>query len=381
MDASDPADLKCATHLVGVDVGGTFTDVLVMSLDGSAWQLAKVPSTEDPADAVVAGVLEAARRCEVDPDAIGLVLNGTTIVTNTVVEAKGARVGLLVTRGYRYVLEIARSWTPGPVSGWMVWDRPAPLADTRDVVELSGRLDARGQVRDPIDEDEVRVAVRTLAEAGVEALSVALLNGYANPEFEARVGELAREAAPGLPVTLASVILPEFREYERTLAAVANAYVQPAMRGYVASLEAELRARLERATVNIVRSDGGVMSGADAGARPIETVFSGPAGGVRAAVFLGELIGQPRRALVRHGRNVDRYRSQPRRPRSGQPSQLAERLLQGAHSLARRDRHWRGWGLDRARADDRRAYVSARPALALEPRARVLRPRRSSSPR
>ena len=292
MDASDPADLKCATHLVGVDVGGTFTDVLVMSLDGSAWQLAKVPSTEDPADAVVAGVLEAARRCEVDPDAIGLVLNGTTIVTNTVVEAKGARVGLLVTRGYRYVLEIARSWTPGPVSGWMVWDRPAPLADTRDVVELSGRLDARGQVRDPIDEDEVRVAVRTLAEAGVEALSVALLNGYANPEFEARVGELAREAAPGLPVTLASVILPEFREYERTLAAVANAYVQPAMRGYVASLEAELRARLERATVNIVRSDGGVMSGADAGARPIETVFSGPAGGVRAAVFLGDLIGQ-----------------------------------------------------------------------------------------
>ena len=286
------ASLSGMTHLVGVDVGGTFTDVLVMPLDGSGWQLAKVPSTADPADGVVAGVLEAARRSDVDPAAIGLVLNGTTIVTNTVIEGKGARVGLLVTRGYRYVLEIARSWTPGPVSGWMVWDRPAPLADTRDVLELAGRLDARGQVLEPIDEDEVRAAARQLSDAGVDALTVALLNGYANPEVEAHVGDVVREAAPGLPVTLASAILPEFREYERTLAAVANAYVQPAMRSYVASLEAELRAQLPNAAVNIVRSDGGVMSGRDAGERPIETVFSGPAGGVRAAVFLGELIGR-----------------------------------------------------------------------------------------
>ena len=217
-----------ATHVVGVDVGGTFTDVLVMSLDGSAWQLAKVPSSAEPAAGVVAGVLEATRRAQVAPEKVGLVLNGTTIVTNTVIEGNGARVGLLVTRGYRYVLEIARSWTPGPVSGWMVWDRPAPLADTRDVRELSGRLDARGQIRDPIDEEEVRTAARELAEAGVGALTIALLNGYANPEFEAAVGELASEAAPGVPVTLASAILPEFREYERTLAAVANAYVQPA---------------------------------------------------------------------------------------------------------------------------------------------------------
>ena len=280
------------THIVGVDVGGTFTDVLVMALDGSRWQLAKVPSTEDPADGVVSGVLEAARRADISPNRVGLVLNGTTIVTNTVVEGKGARVGLLVTRGFRYVLEIARSWTPGPVSGWMVWDRPAPLADTRDVLELSGRLDARGHVLEEIDEDEVRAAARQLASAGVDALTVALINGYANRAIEEQIGELVREAAPGLPVTLASAILPEFREYERTLAAVANAYVQPAMRSYVDSLEEQLREHLPNAVVNIVRSDGGVMSGRDAGERPIETVFSGPAGGVRAAVFLGQLIGR-----------------------------------------------------------------------------------------
>ena len=279
-------------YVIGVDVGGTFTDVLLMSLDGSRSTLAKVPSTASPAEGVVQGVLEAARRARIDLGTVELVLDGTTIVTNTVVEQRGARVGLLVTRGFRYVLEIARSWTPGPVSGWMVWDKPAPLADTRDVRELSGRIDARGNLIEPLDEDEVRAAVRDLAARGIEALTVSLFNGYAAPEIEARVGALAREAAPGLPVTLASALLPEFREYERTLVAVANAYVQPAMREYVRVLEAQLRMHLPRARVSIVRSDGGVMSGPDAGERPIETVFSGPAGGVRAAVFLGQLIGR-----------------------------------------------------------------------------------------
>jgi N-methylhydantoinase A len=130
-------------YVVGVDVGGTFTDVLLASLDGSPPTLAKVLGTADPAEAVAAGVREAARRAAVDPDSLELVLNGTTVVTNTVVERRGARVGLLITRGFRYVLEIARSWTPGPVSGWMVWDKPAPLAATRDVRELSGRMCVR----------------------------------------------------------------------------------------------------------------------------------------------------------------------------------------------------------------------------------------------
>jgi N-methylhydantoinase A len=279
-------------HVVGVDVGGTFTDVLLMPLDGSRSVLAKVPSTADPAEGVVQGVLEAARRATVEPDDIELILNGTTIVTNTVVERRGARVGALVTRGFRYVLEIARSWTPGPVSGWMVWEKPAPLADVRDIREVGGRIDARGGLLEPFDEPEIRVAVRALAERGIEALTVSLFNGYLRPDLEARVGEIAHEEAPGLPITLGSAVLPEFREYERTLVAVANAYVQPAMRRYVEALEAELKRSFPRATVNIVRSDGGLMSGADAAARPIESVFSGPAGGLRAAVFLGELIGR-----------------------------------------------------------------------------------------
>ena len=263
-----------------------------MPLDGSRSVLAKVPSSADPADGVVQAVLEAAGRAEIDPGSLELILNGTTIVTNTVIERQGARVGALVTRGFRYVLEIARSWTPGPVSGWMVWEKPAPLADVRDIREIGGRIDARGQVLEPLDEVEIRSAVRELSERGIEALTVSLFNGYLRPDLESRVGEIVHEEAPGLPVTLASAVLPEFREYERTLVAVANAYVQPAMRRYVGTLEEQLEREFPEASVSIVRSDGGLMSGADAAARPIESVFSGPAGGVRAAVFLGELIGR-----------------------------------------------------------------------------------------
>jgi N-methylhydantoinase A len=281
-----------ARHLVGVDVGGTFTDVLLASLDGSPPTLAKVLSTPDPAEGVVEGVREAARRAAVDPGSVELILNGTTVVTNTVVEQRGARVGLLITRGYKYVLEIARSWTPGPVSGWMVWEKPAPLADTRDVRELSGRIDPRGDGFEPHDQEEVRAATRELREAGVEAITVALIHGYVRPDVEAQVGEWAAAEAPDLPISLASSVLSEMREYERTLVAVANAYVQPAMGRYVSSLEAELRRSFPRTNLNIVRSDGGVMSGEDAIERPIETVFSGPAGGVRAAVHVGTLIGR-----------------------------------------------------------------------------------------
>jgi N-methylhydantoinase A len=279
--------------IVGVDVGGTFTDVLLAPLDGSGTVLAKVATSPDPADGVVEGVREAARRAGLPPEAIEHVLHGTTIATNTVVQGHGARVGLLVTAGFRYVLEIARSWTPGPISGWMVWDRPAALADVRDTRELAGRIAASGELLTPLDEDEIRTAVSDLASRGVEALTVALLNGYARPDVEARVGSIASDVAPGLPISLASDVLPEFREYERTLAGVANAYVQPAMRSYLGSLEESLRCHLPRATLSIVRSDGGLASAHDAAARPIETVLSGPAGGVRAAVFLGQLLGYP----------------------------------------------------------------------------------------
>ena len=282
-----------ASHVVGVDVGGTFTDVLLVSRDGELSVLAKVPSTPNPAEGVVQAVLVAAERAGVSSGDIDLVLNGTTVVTNTVLEQRGARVGLIVSRGFRYILEIARSWTPGPVSGWMIWEKPPPLADTRDVREVGGRISAAAEEVEPLDEQGVRSAVRELAERGVEAITIALMNGYLRPDLEERAGAWAAEEAPGLSVSLASHVVPEIREYERTLAAVANAYVQPEMGNYVRSVEEDLRRSFPEAKLNIVRSDGGVMSGKDAIERPVETIFSGPAGGVRAAVHVGQLIGRP----------------------------------------------------------------------------------------
>lgn len=158
----------------------------------------------------------------------------------------------------------------------MVWDRPAALADVRDIAEISGRISARGELLEAIDEREVRAAVEALVASGIEALTVSLFNGYARPDIEVHIRELAHEVAPDLPVSLASEVLPEFHEYERTLAGVANAYVQPAMRSYVTALQASLAPAAPRATVNIVRSDEGVMSADQAASQPVETVFSGP---------------------------------------------------------------------------------------------------------
>ncbi|MEZ5101761.1 MAG: hydantoinase/oxoprolinase family protein [Thermoleophilia bacterium] len=361
--------------LVGVDVGGTFTDVLLAPLDGSRTVLAKVPTRVDPAEGVVDGVREAVRRAGIEPAALDLVLHGTTIATNTVVQASGARVGLLVTRGFRYVLEIARSWTPGPISGWMVWDRPAALADVRDTRELSGRISAAGELLEPLDEAEVREAVRALVSRGVEALAVSLVNGYARPDVEAEVAALARDEAPGLPVTCASEVLPEFREYERTLAGVANAYVQPAMRRYVDELQARLADEFPRATLTIVRSDGGLSSGPEAGARPIETVFSGPAGGVRAAVFLGELTG--RRDVLSFdmgGTSTDVALSRGGHAPVSRTSALTD-YFRRPRPLARRDRDRRGRRLDRAHPADRRA-ARGPGERGCQPRSGLLRPGR-----
>ena len=254
---ADPAgDMS---HLVGVDVGGTFTDALLMPLDGSRTVLAKVPTAADPAQSVVAAVIEAVERADVDADSVELILNGTTIATNTVLEGAGARVGALVTRGLRYVLEIARSWTPGPISGWMVWDRPAALADVRDIAAISGRISARGELLEAIDEREVRATVEALVASGIEALTVSLFNGYARPDIEVHIRELAHEVAPDLPVSLASEVLPEFREYERRWPGSRTPTSNPPC----AATSRRYKPRL-----------------------PVETVFSGPAGGVRAAVHL-----------------------------------------------------------------------------------------------
>ena len=280
------------SYRLGVDVGGTFTDVLLVDEQtGGTWR-AKTPSTpQDQSVGVLAGIEKACSQAGVALTEIEQVLHGTTVATNAILEGKGARVGLITTDGFRQVLQIARSFVPGGLAGWIIWPKPEPLADLQDTVEVVGRIAADGSEVTPLDEDGVRAALRRLGGRGIEALTVSLINSYANGAHEQRVGELAAELLPGVQVSLSSVVLPEMREYERTLTTVANSYVQPQVSRYLTSLETQLRASGIDGPLYVLRSDGGLASARVAADNPVSLLLSGPAGGVTGAAWVAEQAG------------------------------------------------------------------------------------------
>lgn len=280
------------TYRLGVDVGGTFTDVLLHDSERQRVWLAKTPSTpEDQSVGVIEGMQLAAARAGIELGQLDAILHGTTVATNAVLERRGARVGLIVTQGFRHILHLAEAWTPGPLFGFMVYEKPEPLTDTRYVHEVPERIGADGATIEPIDEEAVRKALAALVGDGVEALTVCLLNAHASGRHERRVAEIAAEIAPGLPVSISSEILPEFREYERTVTTLVNAYVAPALSRYLANVEDGLKAANARAPIQIVRSDGGLMSLDAACRNPVQTVLSGPAGGVSGASVVATRAG------------------------------------------------------------------------------------------
>ena len=277
---------------LGIDVGGTFTDLLLLDERSGEIQLLKTPSTpQDQSIGIINGTTALLERANVRPGDIRTVLHGTTVSTNIVLEAKGAKVGLLVTENFEQVLHLARSQTPGPLAGWMIMQKPDPLADLEHTRGVPERVDARGRILKPLDEAKARGAIRELLDAGVESITVSLMHSYANDSHERRLRELVVEAGTDVPVSLSCEILPEFREYERTLVTVMNAYVRPSMRRYLQSLDDKLRAVNLSASVHIVRSDGGLMSIARASDSPAHTMLSGPAGGVSGAAFVAGLAG------------------------------------------------------------------------------------------
>jgi N-methylhydantoinase A len=284
------------TYRLGVDVGGTFTDLLLIDEDTGATHRAKTPST--PADqsvGVLTGIDKVCALAGVDPAAIGQVLHGTTIATNDVLEGKGARVGLVVTKGYRQVLQVARSFVPGGLAAWIIWPKPEPLAALENTVEAIERVGAKGEVVAELDEQDLLDKLAYLREQGVEAVTVALVNSFANPAHEQRVAELVGKELPGVPVSLSSVILPEIREYERTLTTVANSYVRPTVSRYLKNLEDALAGKQvisdEKGTLHVLRSDGGLAGVATATAAPVQLLMSGPAGGVSGALWVARQSG------------------------------------------------------------------------------------------
>ncbi len=279
-------------YRLAVDVGGTFTDLLLFDERTGQLSLTKTPSTPaDPSIGVLTGILKIAGMARIDPGQISLILHGTTIATNAVLEGKGSKVGLITNQGFEQILHVARGQTPGPLAGWIIMIKPDPMAPLECTRGISARMDARGYEVIPLKEQEVRDFVRELCENGIEALTVSLLNSYANPAHEKTVKKIAHRMYPDLPVTISTEILPEFREYERTLTTVMNSYLRPKMRVYLEGMKSKLKDNRIRTPMLIVRSDGGVMSLHAAAEHPVNALLSGPSGGAVAAAHIGSLAG------------------------------------------------------------------------------------------
>jgi len=276
---------------VGVDIGGTFTDIVLQLPDGTL-RVSKVSSTpEDPGLAVVTGLAALLRAAGVEPHAVTEVVHGTTVASNTILQKIGAVTGLITTRGFRDVLEIGRVRTPDLYD--LTWEKPVPLVPRRRRLEVDERMGADGAVVRPLDEAGVVRAAERLAAAGAQVIAICFINSHANPTHEQAAERLVRQAVPGVAVSASWSVLPEMKEYERTSTTVVNGYLLPAMQLYLADLTAGLARSGVRAPVLVVASNGGVVGARQAAERPVFVVGSGPAAGVTGAARLGAALGEP----------------------------------------------------------------------------------------
>ena len=276
---------------LAIDVGGTFTDITYADAETGATWVAKTPST--PSD-LSRGFITAVRKVlgqagRTPPDVLR-VFHGTTTATNAILEGKTPPTALVTTAGFKFVLEIGRHDIPrhGNLYGW---SKPARPVTPDHVYEVTERLDADGSVLAPLDEAEARQVARRLAQAGVPAVGVVFLHAYANPAHERRMAAILAEEYPGVLVSLSSEVLPQFREFERSMATALNAAVMPPVSRYVGLLRAALDAEGVRAPLLIMKSDGGVTSVATCVRQPVQTVLSGPSAGVVGAVSVARTAG------------------------------------------------------------------------------------------
>ncbi|MDQ0189912.1 hydantoinase/oxoprolinase family protein [Alicyclobacillus cycloheptanicus] len=273
--------------LVGVDVGGTFTDILIFDSDTGKVRVVKTPSTlEDQSIGFLCGI----EASGVDVSRIQRIIHGTTVGTNAVLERKGSNVGLITTKGFRDVLEMRRRER---AQTWGLWGDYKPLVPRKWRFEVGQRVLADGSVREELNEQEVLAAAEALKAAGVESLAVCFLHSYANASHEKRAVELLRSVWPNAYISASYDILPEIREWERTSTTVVNAYIQPKIDHYLSLLQKRLADNGYTHDVSIIQSNGGVMSSDTARHKSVNTVLSGPAAGVIAAAQVGLSSGFP----------------------------------------------------------------------------------------
>jgi N-methylhydantoinase A len=282
-----------ARVIVGIDTGGTFTDVTLLDpATGRVWT-AKTPSTpSDPSQGFGNGIAEVLKVSNLTGADIARVLHGTTVATNLILEGKGARAALLTTAGFKYVLEIGRQDVPRRASlfAWVKPKRPVP---PEHIFEVAGRVGPDGRELAPLDEAAVREAARAIKAQGIGSIAVVLLHSYANPAHERRVAEILGEEVPGALLSLSSEVLPVFREYERSMTTILNAAVMPVVSTYVERLDARVAERGIDAPLLLMKSSGGVTSTRHVRRAPVETALSGPAAGAVGAAYVGAASGHP----------------------------------------------------------------------------------------
>lgn len=267
---------------VGIDIGGTFTDLVLVTGDGRTLTR-KVSSTPDNyAKAITEGLTKFLDDSGLTLGDIDEFLHGTTVGSNTILEFKGAHIGLIATQGFRDILEIRNLRMPKLYD--LHWDKPVPLVERYLRRTVAERIDAQGNVEIPLERAEIEKAVRGLLDEGVEGIAVCLLNSYINPAHERLIAEVIEEMAPGMPVSLSVDVLPQIKEYERTSTTVINAYIQPIVASYLKTLSDDLGTGGMSAPIRLMQSNGGLTTADDASRRPVCIVESGPAAGVVGAV-------------------------------------------------------------------------------------------------
>ena len=274
--------------VVAIDIGGTFTDL--MAFDEATGRFSQAKSLTTPAR-LVQGIVDCLKKSGVDCAAISELIHGSTTAINTLIERKGAKTGLIVTRGTRDVYFIGRGNRPESYN--LFFHRHRPLVARQLTLEIDERLLASGEVLEPLQRASVEDACRMLAEEGIEAVAVCFLHSYANPEHEREAGEIVRRMLPDAYLSLSHRILREYREFERTSTTVVNAYIGPTVGGYVQSLKAGLAAIGARGELTIMQSNGGVMTPEVATERPVAMMESGPVGGIIASAQVGRALKCP----------------------------------------------------------------------------------------
>jgi N-methylhydantoinase A len=289
MSSNSNASATDQKWLVGVDIGGTFTDVILIGPDGEVVTDKVLSSPPDFATSVLAAIGQVVGEAEISPDQIVRVLHGTTVATNAILEMTGARAALVTTSGFRDVLELGRLRRPRLYE--LNWKKPLPLAARRHRYELTQRIAASGELLAEVDSQEVQVLASKMRTEGIEAVAVCLINSYVRPDEERRVADQLRELLPGVFVTASVDVSPSLQEFERTSTAVVNAYVGPVVERYISDLSERLQASGITASFLIMQSSGGLLPASAVAISPVQIIESGPAAGVTAVQKLTQTMG------------------------------------------------------------------------------------------